>query len=160
MSYRAFWQRRCRAAAAEAVLKPLGGNCAVLPYVQNDKLPALVDPPICAGSFFAQKSSSVSRKQRKIKTSKKMPVLSDCCYACSAKILHQNTGIDWIFMAMACIINSEELLQSIVPINSTMLCGQNVEIHLQGESFCGRKCPGKSQRYHCGGGGFPPNGIR
>ena len=29
--YRAFWQRRCRAAAAEAVLKPLGGNCAVLP---------------------------------------------------------------------------------------------------------------------------------
>ncbi|WP_291216952.1 hypothetical protein, partial [Gemmiger sp.] len=28
----AFWQRRCRAAAAEAVLKPLGGNCAVLPY--------------------------------------------------------------------------------------------------------------------------------
>mgnify|MGYP007023731352 CR=1 FL=1 len=34
-----------------------------------------------------------------------MPVLSDCCHACSAKILHQNTGIDWIFMAMACIIN-------------------------------------------------------
>jgi hypothetical protein len=31
MSYRAFWQRRCRAAAAEAVLKPLGGNYAVLP---------------------------------------------------------------------------------------------------------------------------------
>ena len=31
MSYRAFWQRRCRAAAVEAVLKPLGGNCAVLP---------------------------------------------------------------------------------------------------------------------------------
>ena len=29
--YRAFWQRRCRAAAAGAVLKPLGGNCAVLP---------------------------------------------------------------------------------------------------------------------------------
>ena len=29
--YRAFWQRRCRAAAAEAVLKPQGGNCAVLP---------------------------------------------------------------------------------------------------------------------------------
>jgi len=24
-------KRRCRAAAAEAVLKPLGGNCAVLP---------------------------------------------------------------------------------------------------------------------------------
>ena len=31
MSYRAFWQRRCRAAAAGAGLKPQGGNCAVLP---------------------------------------------------------------------------------------------------------------------------------
>ena len=31
--YRAFWQRRCRAAAAGAVLKPQGGNCAVLPKV-------------------------------------------------------------------------------------------------------------------------------
>ena len=31
MYYRAFWQRRCRAAAAGAVLKPSGGNCAVLP---------------------------------------------------------------------------------------------------------------------------------
>ena len=29
--WRAFWQRRCRAAAAGAVLKPLGGNYAVLP---------------------------------------------------------------------------------------------------------------------------------
>ena len=29
--YRAFWQRRCRTAAAGAVLKPQGGNCAVLP---------------------------------------------------------------------------------------------------------------------------------
>ena len=29
--YRAFWQRRCRAAAVGAVLKPSGGNCAVLP---------------------------------------------------------------------------------------------------------------------------------
>ena len=29
--YRSFWQRRCRAAAAGAVLKPQGGNCAVLP---------------------------------------------------------------------------------------------------------------------------------
>ena len=34
-SYRAFWQRRCRAAAAGAVLKPSGGNCAVLPYTSN-----------------------------------------------------------------------------------------------------------------------------
>ncbi|MFQ9863455.1 MAG: hypothetical protein ACLRW5_14630 [Faecalibacterium prausnitzii] len=33
MSYRAFWQRRCRAAAAGAVLKPQGGNCAVLPLL-------------------------------------------------------------------------------------------------------------------------------
>jgi hypothetical protein len=29
--YRAFWQRRCCAAAAGVVLKPLGGNYAVLP---------------------------------------------------------------------------------------------------------------------------------
>ena len=29
--YRASWQRRCCAVAAEAVLKPSGGNCAVLP---------------------------------------------------------------------------------------------------------------------------------
>jgi hypothetical protein len=37
MSYRAFWQRKCRAAAAEAVLKPSGGNCAVLPKATNSK---------------------------------------------------------------------------------------------------------------------------
>ena len=38
--YRAFWQRRCRAAAAGAVLKPQGGNCAVLPKAkQNRPLP-------------------------------------------------------------------------------------------------------------------------
>ena len=30
VDYRAFWQRRCRAAAAGAVLKPSSGNCAVL----------------------------------------------------------------------------------------------------------------------------------
>ncbi len=29
-----FWQRRCRAAAAGAVLKPSGGNCAVLPKIK------------------------------------------------------------------------------------------------------------------------------
>ncbi|WP_294818936.1 hypothetical protein, partial [uncultured Gemmiger sp.] len=28
-------QRRCRAAAAGAVLKPQGGNCAVLPYIPD-----------------------------------------------------------------------------------------------------------------------------
>ena len=33
MSYRAFWQRRCRAAAAGAVLEPQGGNCTVLPLL-------------------------------------------------------------------------------------------------------------------------------
>jgi hypothetical protein len=33
--YRAFWQRRCRAAAAGAVLKPSGGNCAVLPKAHD-----------------------------------------------------------------------------------------------------------------------------
>ena len=33
--YRAFWQRSCRAAAAGVVLKPSGGNCAVLPK-END----------------------------------------------------------------------------------------------------------------------------
>ena len=32
--WRAFWQRRCRAAAAGAVLKPSGGNSAVLPLQQ------------------------------------------------------------------------------------------------------------------------------
>ena len=34
--YRAFWQRRCRAAAVGAVLKPQGGNCAVLPVFTPD----------------------------------------------------------------------------------------------------------------------------
>ncbi|HRL45944.1 MAG TPA: hypothetical protein PLL85_09835, partial [Gemmiger qucibialis] len=53
--YRVFWQRRCRAAAAEAVLKPLGGNCAVLPYVQNDKLPALVGPQSVQEVFLPKK---------------------------------------------------------------------------------------------------------
>ena len=36
MNYRAFWQRRCRAAAVGAVLKPQGGNCAVLPVFTPD----------------------------------------------------------------------------------------------------------------------------
>ncbi|MDY2694914.1 hypothetical protein, partial [Gemmiger sp.] len=38
--WRAFWQRRCCAAAAGAVLKPSGENCAVLSLVifdQNDQ---------------------------------------------------------------------------------------------------------------------------
>ncbi|MFR7617979.1 MAG: MATE family efflux transporter [Subdoligranulum sp.] len=36
--YRAFWQRRCRAAVAGAVLKPQGGNCAVLPLTFDKKM--------------------------------------------------------------------------------------------------------------------------
>ena len=35
--YRAFWQRSCRAAAAGAVLKPQGGNCAVLPCIYSPR---------------------------------------------------------------------------------------------------------------------------
>ena len=42
--YRAFWQRRCRAAAAGAVLKPQGGNCAVLP-LHRPACRALSNPP-------------------------------------------------------------------------------------------------------------------
>ena len=48
--YRAFWQRRCRAAAAGAVLKPLGGNCAVLPILSQ-----------VAGHLLLLKSSNYSR---------------------------------------------------------------------------------------------------
>ncbi len=48
MSYRAFWQRRCRAAAAEAVLKPLGGNCAVLPKEKQYHLKRQILPGIAA----------------------------------------------------------------------------------------------------------------
>ena len=50
--YRAFWQRRCRAAAAGAVLKPQGGNCAVLsllPYVSlRHKISAAICWPAAA----------------------------------------------------------------------------------------------------------------
>ena len=42
--YRAFWQRRCRAAAAGAVLKPLGGNCAVLPQQTQPDFVLAKDP--------------------------------------------------------------------------------------------------------------------
>ncbi|WP_419048018.1 hypothetical protein, partial [Gemmiger sp.] len=48
--YRAFWQRRCRAAAAGAVLKPQGGNCAVLPILSQ-----------VAGHLLLLKSSNYSR---------------------------------------------------------------------------------------------------
>ena len=34
-------KRRCRAAAAEAMLKPLGGNCAVLPLIWSAGLQAV-----------------------------------------------------------------------------------------------------------------------
>ena len=48
--YRAFWQRRCRAAAAGAVLEPLGGNYAVLPILSQ-----------VAGHLLLLKSSNYSR---------------------------------------------------------------------------------------------------
>ena len=48
--YRAFWQRRCRAAAAEAVLKPQGGNCAVLPKDKEGK--TVVEILTHAGCFI------------------------------------------------------------------------------------------------------------
>ena len=48
--YRAFWQRRCRAAAAGAVLKPSGGNYAVLPILSQ-----------VAGHLLLLKSSNYSR---------------------------------------------------------------------------------------------------
>ena len=48
--YRAFWQRRWRAAAAGAVLKPSGGNYAVLPILSQ-----------VAGHLLLLKSSDYSR---------------------------------------------------------------------------------------------------
>ena len=54
--YRAFWQRRCRAAAAEAVLKPQGGNCAVLPWVLLVELPFTG----CAGAHKQRPVPSVA----------------------------------------------------------------------------------------------------
>ena len=52
MSYRAFWQRRCRAAAAGAVLKPQGGNCAVLPLNKSRAAPRFLKDavPFCMQS--------------------------------------------------------------------------------------------------------------
>jgi len=49
MSYRAFWQRSCRAAAAGAVLKPQGGNCAVLPKIKAASRPACGNVPRWGG---------------------------------------------------------------------------------------------------------------
>ena len=63
--YRAFWQRRCRAAAAGAVLKPQGGNCAVLPkvsrifYTKNGRL-CVNRPVLCLGVSEKSKISSIS----------------------------------------------------------------------------------------------------
>ena len=50
--YRAFWQRRCRAAAAGAVLKPSGGNCAVLPLNKSKAAPRFLKDavPFCVQS--------------------------------------------------------------------------------------------------------------
>ncbi len=63
--YRAFWQRRCRAAAAGAVLKPQGGNCAVLPkvsrifYTKKGRL-CVNRPVLCLGVSEKSKISSIS----------------------------------------------------------------------------------------------------
>ena len=65
--YRAFWQRRCRAAAAGAVLKPLGGNCAVLPYVFYGRYQYLLHiaaftlcPKICTEFFLYPQSRGLA----------------------------------------------------------------------------------------------------
>ena len=74
MSYRAFWQRRCRAAAAGAVLKPLGGNCAVLPYIPESLIPrnpengALRMPNAFGCRFVAVHESSKENADDKIQT--------------------------------------------------------------------------------------------
>ena len=68
--YRAFWQRRCRAAAAGAVLKPQGGNCAVLPFLflcfpQRGRIFRRSVPAfsrICESFFVFSISASCSRK--------------------------------------------------------------------------------------------------
>ena len=65
--YRAFWQRRCRAAAAAAVLKPQGGNCAVLPYVFYGRYQYLLHiaaftlyPKICTEFFLYPQSRGLA----------------------------------------------------------------------------------------------------
>ncbi|MFZ1350548.1 MAG: hypothetical protein WAS53_08275, partial [Gemmiger qucibialis] len=59
--YRAFWQRRCRAAAAGAVLEPLGGNCAVLPKLKAQNIPrksAIAAPAGDVSTLFLQNVES------------------------------------------------------------------------------------------------------
>ena len=65
--YRAFWQRRCRSAAAGAVLKPQGGNCAVLPYVFYGRYQYLLHiaaftfyPKICTEFFLYPQSRGLA----------------------------------------------------------------------------------------------------
>ncbi|MFZ2203358.1 MAG: hypothetical protein WAV39_02940, partial [Gemmiger qucibialis] len=65
--YRAFWQRRCRAAVAGAVLKPQGGNCAVLPYVFYGRYQYLLHiaaftlyPKICTEFFLYPQSRGLA----------------------------------------------------------------------------------------------------
>ena len=58
--YRAFWQRRCRAAAAGAVLEPLGGNCAVLPKNNRHNLTRRNAAKGCACYFMRGYRSSWS----------------------------------------------------------------------------------------------------
>ena len=64
--YRAFWQRRCRAAAAGAVLKPSGGNCAVLPKVLSYHY--IFVYPSCASSHKSAWGVSEKSKLSSIST--------------------------------------------------------------------------------------------
>ena len=59
--YRAFWQRRCRAAAAGAVLKPQGGNCAVLPITSTATLSCTA-----SGIITWYRHDNIDLKQSKI----------------------------------------------------------------------------------------------
>ena len=58
--YRAFWRRRCRAAAAGAVLEPLGGNCAVLPH---NFFKNICSRCKMSGAFFVLVYRSASNKE-------------------------------------------------------------------------------------------------
>ena len=78
MSYRAFWQRRCRAAAAGAVLKPQGGNCAVLPYI------------ICGGELF------VDRRSKSITISTVAAALQKIATRQAAGEGHHRPQKDWL----------------------------------------------------------------
>ena len=101
MSYRAFWQRRCRAAAAEAVLKPLGGNCAVMPknfHGQNEvnqvKMKTLVPLitfllGICLISLIVYKTDTHEKEQRHITAQLNVATYGEQIKVAGEKILQQ-----------------------------------------------------------------------